>query len=253
MRKSIFISAIVFGLSVTALTSQAQAAGGDTPALEKVDWSFSSVFGTYKSDQLRRGFTVYQNVCAACHGLKLLHYRNLAEIGLSIKQIKAIAADQTKKVVDDDGEEEEKPREIKDRFPDVTNKVNNKVPPDLSLVAKARLGGPNYLYSLLVGYKKAPAGKKLDEGQFWNAYFPGHVIAMAPPLTEDGQVEYTTKGAPKATVKQMAQDVTAFLMWAAEPNLGDRKRMGIKVLLFLLIFTAVLYAIYRRVWRGIKH
>lgn len=253
MRKTIFISAIAFGLSAAIQVSSVQAAGGDSPALEKVDWSFSSVFGTYRLKQLRRGFTVYQGVCASCHGLKLLHYRNLAEIGLSIAQIKAIAADQTKKVRNDEGEEEDKPREIKDRLPEMTNKVNNKVPPDLSLMAKARLGGPNYLYSLLVGYKKPPGGKKLDDGQFWNAYFPGHVIAMAPPITEDGQVEYTEKGSPKATVKQMAEDVTAFLMWAAEPNLGDRKRMGIKVLLFLLIFTAVFYAIYRRVWRGVKH
>ena len=140
---------------------------------------------------------------------------------------------------------------------------NGAAPPDLSLIVKARGGGADYIYSLMTGYLSEAACKKEfkdsqgkplapAEGQYCNTYMSGHIIAMAPPLTEDGQVEYEGKGAPPATVDQMAKDATAFLAWAAEPYMVERKRMGIKVMLFLLLFTGFMYAIYRQVKKDVK-
>ncbi len=258
------------GLCAAAATA-ALAAEGTSPPLKDGDWSFEGVFGTYDSAQLRRGFQVYQGVCSACHGLRQVSYRNLLQIGLSEAQAKQIAGEKTKKVIDDTGDVVDKPRGLADRFAspfpnDQAAKAanNGALPPDLSLITKARLGGPRYLYSLLIGYVsneectkafKDFEGKPLKpaDGQYCNAYFPGHILAMAPPITADGQVEYTGENAPKATVQQMAKDVSAFLMWAAEPKMEERKRLGIKVILFLLLLTGVLYGIYRKVWAGIKH
>lgn len=263
---------IVLGAGLcAAAVSSALAAEGTSPPLKDGDWSFEGVFGTYDSAQLRRGFEVYQNVCSACHGLRHVYYRNLLQIGIPEARAKQIAAQKTKKVIDDTGDVVDKPRELSDRFasPFANDQAaksanNGALPPDLSLIAKARIGGPSYTYSLLTGYVsneecaksyKDFEGKPLKpaQNQYCNAYFPGHILAMAPPLTSDGQVEYTGENAPKATVQQMAKDVTAFLMWAAEPKMEERKRLGIKVILFLLLLTGLLYGIYRKVWAGIKH
>ncbi len=246
-------------------------AAGDAVAPKAVAWTFNGVFGRYDYPQLRRGLQVYNEVCAACHGLRLVAYRDLAAIGLSEAQIRAIAGD--KEVAgepDEEGEPTVRPAEPKDRFVDPFPNVqaamasnNGAAPPDLSLIVKARGGAADYIYSLLTGYVSEAACKKQfkdsqgnplvpAEGQYCNTYMSGHIIAMAPPLTEDGQVEHEEAGAPPASVDQMSKDVTAFLAWAAEPYMVERKRMGIKVMLFLLLFTGFMYAIYRQVKKDVK-
>ncbi len=264
-------AAVVVGLLGTAPVSVPAMAAGSAVTPKSVDWSFNGVFGKFDHAQLRRGLQVYQEVCAACHGLRLVAYRNLAAIGLSEAEIKAIAGDrEVAGDPDEDGEPTTRPALPKDKFVgpyanlQAAKAANNgAAPPDLSLLVKARAGGPDYLYSLLVGYVseaeckkryKDSEGKPLvpTDGQYCNTYMPGHIIAMAPPLLDEGQVEYEDEGAPKATVDQMSKDVTAFLTWAAEPYLAERKRMGIKVMLFLLLFTGFMYAIYRHIKKDVK-
>jgi ubiquinol-cytochrome c reductase cytochrome c1 subunit len=257
--------------SLAAVSVGSAAAPGaraaEAPAPPALSWSFGGLFGGYDRAQLRRGLQVYQGVCASCHGLRHVHYRNLLDIGLTAKQIEEIAGQ--KKVPgepDEAGDPTERNAGANDPFvgpfknDNAAKAANNgAVPPDLALMAKAREGGPDYIHGILTGYSKPPADwkeadgtpKTLGTGQYYNKYFPGHVTAMAPPLTGDGQVDYPQDG-PKATVDQMARDVSAFLMWAAEPKLEDRKRMGIKVILFLLVMTGFFYAIYRKVWADVK-
>ena len=251
-----------FPLSVPALALAGLLAFASGPALaaagakpEARDWSFHGMFGTYDRGALQRGFQIYREVCAACHSMSLVAYRNLADIGLSEDQIKAVVAEY--EVTDGPNEEGEmysRPAKPSDRFvaPFANDNAarasnNGALPPDLSLMAKARKGGPDYLYALLTGYKEeSPEGVTLMEGMQYNVYFTGNQIAMAPPLADDA-VEY--QDGTKPTLAQLAQDVTTFLNWAAEPELEERKRMGIKVLLFLIVLTAMMYALKRQVWR----
>lgn len=255
--------AIAAGLALATLSAAPAgfAAEADKPKSES--WTFDGVFGRYDRAQLQRGLKVYTTVCANCHSLRQVYYRNLVEVGLTPSEAKAVAAQKEVDEIGDDGQAKKRKADLKDRFvspfPNVQAAATangGKAPPDLSLIVKAREGGANYLYSLLTGYAAPPADwkdddgkpKKLETGQNYNKYFPGHVIAMAPPLTADTTVEYPKEG-PKPTPEQMAKDVTAFLAWAAEPSMEDRKRTGIKVMLFLLIFVGVFFVIYRRVWR----
>lgn len=227
------------------------------PASPKVDWTFSSLFGVFKRDQLQRGFQVYKEVCAACHGIKRVSYRNLNALGFSEAAIKALAAE---RMVQDgpntEGKMFERPALPKDAmagpFPNdnAARAANNgSLPPDLSLIVKARVGGANYIHALLTGYVKPPAGKTIDAGRYYNAYFPGHEISMAPPL-RDGQVTYSD--GTVASVDQMSKDVVTFLAWAAEPEMEARKQLGVKVFLYLLLMTGLFYATMRRIWRGVK-
>lgn len=260
MRKILLIGAGVLALG---FAGQAIAAGKSAePAKQK--WSFSGIFGTYDRAQLRRGYQVYANVCAACHSLSLVAYRNLMEIGFTEKEVEAIAAEkELPGEPDEDGEPTTRQALPSDKFvPPFANENaakaanNGAYPPDLSLVAKSRIGGPNYLYSLLTGYSDPPKNwkdadgkpKKLGDGQYFNKYMPGQIIAMAPPLSDDG-IEYFDK--TKATVSQQAKDVSAFMKWAADPKLEERKRMGIKVILFLLLLTGLLFAWKRKVWKDV--
>ena len=228
-------------------------AAGDTPHAPSVDWSFNNLFGTFDRGALQRGFQVYSEVCASCHSLELLSYRNLQAIGFTADQVKEIAAEvEVSDGPDDEGEMFDRPGRPSDRFvspfpnPQAARASNNgALPPDLSLMTKARKDGINYLYALLSGFSDPPEGKEMSEDMSYNKYFPGGQIAMAPPLSEDA-VEYADK--TKASVAQMASDVTTFLAWAAEPELEERKRMGMKVVLFLIVLTGLLYAIKRRVW-----
>ena len=221
-------------------------------------WTFDGLFGSFDRAALRRGFQVYTEVCAACHSLRLVHYRNLAEIGFSEDQVKAIAAEvEVTDGPDAEGEMFDRPGRPSDRFvspfanDNAARAANNgALPPDLSLVAKSRIGGPDYLYGLMVGYREAPAEMEMSEGMEYNAYFPGHQIAMPAPLSED-QVEYAD--GTEATVSQMAKDVTNFLVWAAEPELEERKRMGVKIVLFLILLTGMLYAVKRAIWSDVPH
>ena len=241
---------------VAALLAGSAAHASEGAELQAQNWSFNSLFGTYERDAQQRGFLVYKNVCASCHGLRLVAYRNLMDIGLSEDEVKAIAAEYT--VLDgpnDSGDMFERPATPADRFVspfpnDAAARASNggALPPDLSLIVKARVGGPDYLYGVLTGYVDPPAGFEVPEGLYYNAAFPGHRIAMPPPLYDDA-VEYTD-GTP-ATVDQMAHDVTQFLAWTAEPNLEARHRMGVKVLLFLLVLTALAYAVKRKVWANV--
>ena len=255
MMKPFKISALVFTI-ITALmlgAGSVQAAEGDKPPSR--DWSFHGMFGTFDRGAVQRGFQVYQEVCAACHSLKLVAYRNLSGIGLSEDQIKAIAAEfEVTDGPNDEGEMFQRPAKPSDRFvmpfanDNAARAANNgALPPDLSLVTKARKGGADYLHALLTGYKEEPpAGVKLSEGMNYNVYFPGNQIAMAPPVADDA-VEYAD--GTKATADQIASDITTFLAWAAEPELEERKRLGLKVLLFLIVLTAMMYALKRQVWR----
>ncbi len=217
------------------------------------DWSFSGIFGQFDRAALQRGFQVYREVCSGCHSLRFIAFRNLEALGYSEEEIKAIAAEYT--VVDgpdEEGEMFERPARPADRFPKpfpndrAAAAVNNgAVPPDLSLMVKARPGGADYVRAFLTGYETAPEDVELLLGQTYNAYFPGNLTAMAPPLFDEA-VEYAD-GTP-ATVEQMAEDVTHFLAWTAEPEMEERKRMGMKVMLFMLVFTGLLYAAKRKVW-----
>lgn len=248
MKKLILAAAIVFaGLQAGA----AQAAEG--AALPARDWSFTGIFGKFDTGAMQRGFQVYQEVCSGCHSLRLIAFRNLEALGFDEDEIKAIAAEYTvEDGPDEEGEMFERPALPSDRIPSpfpnskaAAASNNGAVPPDLSLMIKARDGGADYVHAFLTGYADPPDGVELLDIQNYNLYFPGNLTAMAQPLDED-VVEYAD-GTP-ATVEQMASDIVTFLAWAAEPTMEERKRMGIKVMLFLLIFTGVLYAVKRKVW-----
>lgn len=252
---------LVFGLAglaaVAALSSAGPAvAAEETIALPEVEWSFDGPFGTYDRHALQRGLQVYREVCSVCHSLKYIAFRNLEDLGYNEDQIKTIAAEYIiTDGPDDEGEMFERPGQPSDYFPSpfpnekaAAAANGGAAPPDLSLMAKARAGGPTYIHALLTGYEEAPSDFDLSPGSNYNLYFPGHQIAMAQPLYEDS-VEYAD-GTP-ATIDQMSSDVSHFLMWAAEPKLEDRKHTGIKVLIFLVVFTGVLYAAKRKVWKDV--
>ncbi len=232
------------------------ARAAETPEVAARDWSFGGIFGTFDRGALRRGLQIHREVCAACHSLDLVAYRNLSDVGFGEDEVKAIAAEY--EVVDGPNEEGEmytRPALPSDRFvaPFPNEQVarianSGALPPDLSLITKARKGGPDYIHALLVGYVDPPEGFELTEDLFYNAAFPGHQIRMMPPLFE-GAVEYAD--GTHASLDQMASDVVTFLAWAAEPELEARKRLGVKVLLFLIVFTALLYAVKRQVWSAL--
>lgn len=243
--------------AVLALVSMPALAASDAPEPPRQAWPHHGVTGGYDRAALQRGFQVYKEVCAACHSMNLVAYRNLEELGYSPEQVKAVAAEYT--VTDgpnDDGDMFERPARPSDRFKapfanDMAARAANggALPPDLSLVVKARHRGEDYIYALLTGYREPPEGVTLMPGMNWNMYFPGHQIAMAPPLSE-GQVAYGD-GTPN-TLEQQARDVVQFLAWAAEPYADERKRMGWKVVLFLLAFAGVMYASKKKIWAGLK-
>ncbi len=247
------LTAALAGLAF-ALPTHVKAAGA--PELDSRHWSFQGMFGSFERPALQRGFQVYNEVCAACHAMKLVAYRNLAAIGFSEDQIKEIAA--AKDVTDGPNKEGEyfyRPGRPSDRFvspfanDNAARAANNgALPPELSLIVKARIGGPDYVYSLLTGYADPPADMQMMSGMNYNKAFPGHQIAMVPPLSAD-QVTYAD--GTEATIERMAQDVVTFLAWAAEPELEERKRVGLKVVLFLIVLTALLYAVKRKVWKSV--
>lgn len=214
-------------------------------------------FGKFDRQQLQRGFQVYSEVCATCHALKHVSYRDLAEIGYNEAEVKAIAAKaQIPEYNKNTGEVKMHPGMPKDHFPPVVYGGAGS-PPDLSLIAKARHGGAAYIYSLLTGYGEQPAevlkkfpDAKTPDGLFWNPYFANLNIAMPQPLVAEGQVAY--KDGTKATVDQMATDVSAFLVWTAEPKLEKRNQTGWPVIGFLIFATVLAYMAYRTVWAGKK-
>lgn len=229
--------------------------------LRHVNWSFSGPLGTYNREQLRRGFEVYQTVCAHCHSMDLLSYRNLAERNgpdFPEAKVKAIAAAvQVTDGPNDHGQMFKRPGRPADRFvaPFPNKKAaaaafNGAAPPDLSVIAKAREGGPDYIYSLLTEFAPAPAGFKLAPGRFYNKAFPGHQIAMPPPLS-NGVVTYKD-GAPETT-DQYAKDVSAFLMWAAEPTLDERHAVGLRVMIYLFVFAIIMFIAKKTIWKNLHN
>ncbi|NQV46245.1 MAG: cytochrome c1 [Rhodospirillaceae bacterium] len=251
-RKTLIAIAAAGMLSGLAAPVALASEGG--PALQKHDWSFNGVFGTYDRGALKRGFQIYSEVCASCHSLKLVAYRNLQDIGFTEDAVKELAAEfEVTDGPNDEGDMYSRPARPSDRFvPPYANeqasRANNAgaFPPDLSLMVKARKGGPDYLYGLLIGYKEdLPEGFELADGMNYNEVFPGHQIAMGPPLYDE-TVEYED-GTP-ATLEQHAKDITTFLAWAASPEMEARKKLGIKVLLFLFVWTGMLYALKRKIW-----
>lgn len=227
-------------------------------------FSFTGMFGTYDKRQLQRGMQVYKEVCAACHSLRLVSFRDLAALGYSEGQIKTIAKGfQVPSINPETGEPATRDGMPADRFPspyanDVAARAanNNAIPPDLSLMAKARPDGSNYIYSLLTGYQAQPAEllkkypeAKTPEGLHYNPYFHTLNIAMAQPI-KDGQVTYSDGTA--ATAKNYAADVAAFLTWTAEPKMEARKSAGLAVLAFLVIFCFLAYGAKKQIWRNVK-
>jgi len=228
--------------------------------LLNTDWSFKGYFGKFDRASLQRGYQVYAEVCASCHSISYLSYRNLAEEGgpeFSAEQAKAIAA--SFEVIDgpnDDGEMFTRPAKLSDKF--VNPYQNDKeamasnggaYPPDLSVIVKARGGGADYIYSLLLGYDDPPSGTILDSGVYYNTYMYGNNIKMPKPLS-DGQVEYND--GTEATEEQMAKDITNFLAWAAEPHLEARHKIGFKVIIYLIIISILVYLSMKRLWSRIE-
>lgn len=244
---------------------------------EQMDWSFAGPFGKYDKGQLQRGLKVYTEVCAACHSMNLVAFRTLEDLGYSEAQVKAFAANyEVEDGPNADGEMFMRTAVASDHFPSpFPNKeaaaaaMGGAAPPDFSLIAKARgvtrgfptfvfdiftqyqQGGPDYIHALLTGYQDPPEGIEVADGTYFNPYFiAGQSLAMAQPLS-DGQVTYDD-GAPE-TMEQYSLDVSAFLMWAAEPHLEDRKRMGFMVMVFLAIFTALIYLTKKSVYSTKVH
>ena len=235
---------------------------------KEVAFASDGPFGKFDKQQVQRGFQVYKEVCAACHGLNLVSFRDLAALGYEEPEIKKIAADwpiEVASINPDTGEAATRKAIPSDRFPNpYANETaaraanNNALPPDLSLMTKARHDGGAYVYSLLTGFQPQPAelvkkfpSAKTPNGLHYNPYFANLNLAMPPPLTSEGQVTYAP-GNPKPTVDQMAKDVSAFLVWTAEPKLEQRHATGIAVSIFLLFATILGYLAYQNIWRTEK-
>ena len=242
--------ALTLGMGATS------ASAAEGTAIPDHEFSFEGIFGTFDRAAAQRGLKVYNNVCATCHSLKYVAFRTLSDLGYSEEEVEAIAAQyQVEDGPNDQGEMYKRTAKASDTFPaPFDNKAAAKAanggayPPDLSVITQARGGGPEYLHALLTGYKEPPADANVSPGTYWNAYYPGHKIKMPAPLSE-GIVSYND--GTEATVEQMSHDVTVFLHWAAEPHMEERKRTGIAVVLFLLVFTGLLYATKRKIWRDL--
>lgn len=257
MPKTFLTACTTLTIAVGGLSSGAAIAGGGDIELKQRDWPFEGAFGTVDRTSAQRGYQVYSEVCSGCHAMKYKSFRNLADLGFSEGEIKTISAEyDIEDGPNDDGDMFERPGRPSDSFPDpfpnekaAAAANGGAIPPDLSLITKARVDGPNYIYSLMTGYKKAPEGTEVVSDKYWNAYFSGHWIAMPPQLSE-GIVTYGD--GTEATEEQMAIDLVNFLQWAAEPEMEHRKGMGLKVLAFLAIFTILFYLTKRRIWSDVK-
>lgn len=279
LRKAVALAAL--GLAFVATPAPAAEHGY---ALRDVHWSFEGPFGKFDTAQVQRGYKVYREVCSACHSMNLMHFRNLGQKGGPFYEpeypnpndnpiVKSLAKDaQVNDIDTDTGDVIQRPGIPADKFPnpfpnEYAARASNggALPPDLSVMAKARAGGPHYIYSLLTGYLTPPAGLKLNPGQHYNAYMAGDLtsswsgkgpvpmggfVAMPPPLAPD---KVTFDDGTKSTIEQQAKDVAAFLAWASEPKQMERKQFGLGAMIYLLIFSVVLYFSYRRIWRDVDH
>ena len=257
MKKNSFIKLLVTILITTVFFGKAYSSSKD---LLKIDWSFTGLTGKFERDSLQRGYQVYKEVCSSCHSMKYLSYRNLGQKGgpeFTLEEVKAIAASYD---VEDgpnrEGEMYERPGRPSDHFVNPYPNDNAAIaanggayPPDMSVLAKARPGGANYIYSILIGYEEKPAGFVLDEGVYYNKYMDGNKIKMMSPLS-DGLLEYTD--GTNASQAQMAKDVTTFLTWAAEPHLEARHSTGTKVIIYLILLSTLVYFSMKKIWSGVN-
>ena len=246
----IFLIILIIGASNAAYSEE------NKVKFLKNNWSFDGVFGTFDRASLQRGYQVYQEVCAGCHSAQHLSYRNLSEKGgpeFLLDEAKAIAAQfEVTDGPNEDGEMFIRPGRLSDKFispfPNVKAGAaanGGAYPPDMSVLAKARKGGADYIYSLLMGYEEAPAGYQLDDGVYYNKYMSGLKIKMAEPIS-DGAVDYAD--GTEATKAQIAKDVTTFLVWAADPHLEARHKMGFKVFFYLIILLTLVYLSKQKDW-----
>ena len=250
----------LFSIIILSCLTSANVISAEKVEYLKTDWTFKGLFGKFDRASLQRGYQVYTEVCAACHSMKYLSYRNLSEKGgpeFSVAQAKAIAS--SFDVTDGpnaDGDMFQRPGKLSDKFVMPYENVKaaeaangGAYPPDMSVLVKARGGGVDYIYSLLQGYEEAPSGITLDDGVHYNKYMYGNKIKMSAPLSDD-IIEYSD--GTKATVEQMSKDVTTFLMWAAEPSLEARHQMGFKAIIYLIILTILVYFSMKRIWSRVK-
>ena len=237
-------------------TSNLFAAESSTKSLPQHEWSFEGITGTFDRGALQRGYQVYSEVCSGCHSMKLLYYRDLIDIGFSEDQVKAIASEFT--VIDgpnDEGEMFERDARPADRFVspylnDNEARANNNgaYPPDLSVITKAKKDGANYIYNLLLGYKDPPADMEVGEGMYYNIYMAGNQIAMPQPIYDES-VDYAD--GTNNSAEQLAEDLVVFLTWAAEPELEERKNLGIKVILFFIVLGFIIFLAKNHLWREV--
>lgn len=265
-----FAFVLVLGLFGTITTASEPATAEHEFHLKPKPVALASngIFGKFDKQQLQRGFQVYKEVCSACHSISLVAFRDLADLGYNEAQVKAIAQQWTTEqpsVNPETGEPATRKNLPSDKFPHVyANDTaaraanNNAIPPDLSLMTKARPDGAAYVHSLLTGYGESPAEVQKEfpnfatpDGLYFNRYFPTLNLAMPQPLTSDGQVTYAD--GTKSTIEQMSKDVTAFLVWTAEPKLEARHTAGLASVIFLLIFIGLTIGAYKSVWRNVKH
>jgi ubiquinol-cytochrome c reductase cytochrome b/c1 subunit len=269
-----FVLAGALALTVSPVLAQEH----EAPPPPRLKWSFAGPFGKYDEAQLQRGFKIYKEDCSNCHSLNLLSFRNLADPGgpgFSIAQAEALASDyKIKDGPNDQGEMFERPGRLADRFPapfaneQAARAANGgALPPDMSVLAKARTyergfpwfifdmftqyeeQGPDYIAAILKGYAEKPKDMVMPDGMNFNTFFPGHAIGMPAPL-QDGQVTFDD-GSP-TNLEQYSKDVAAFLMWASEPHLTARKRLGFQVMIFLLVLSGLLYFTKKKVWSAVK-
>jgi ubiquinol-cytochrome c reductase cytochrome c1 subunit len=278
MKKTLILAGAL--VAALAMPSGSALAAGDYVTPPRQSWSFSGPFGTFDREQLQRGFLVFRQACSSCHGLEYIAFRNLAEPGgpeFTVGQVEALAADfRIQDGPDSSGEMFERPGELADRWPNpFRNKQEaaaanaGKAPPDLSVMAKARTfergfpwfitdmftqyneNGVDYIAAFLQGYVDPPEDLEILPGNHFNLYYPGQIVAM-PNVLFDGAISYTPEGSDRPvapeTVAQYAKDVTAFLMWTAEPHLEQRKRIGFQVMLFLIVFAGLLYFTKKKIW-----
>ncbi len=247
----IFLSSILLSQNILA---------GEKKELLTSDWSFKGYFGKFDRAALQRGYQVYTEVCASCHSMKYLSYRNLSEKGgpeFSEEQAKAIAANfEVTDGPNDDGDMFTRSAKLSDKF--VQPYRNDKeamasnggaYPPDMSVLVKARSGGADYVYSLLLGYEDPPSGATLDDGVYYNKYMYGNNIKMPKPLM-DGQVEYND--GTEATEQQMAKDVVTFLAWSAEPHLEARHKIGFRAIIYLIFISILVYFSMKKIWSRVE-
>ncbi|WDR05061.1 cytochrome c1 [Devosia rhodophyticola] len=277
------IKTILAAVTLSAICAlPATAQEHETVHIEKQNWSFAGIFGTYDTNQLRRGFQVFREVCSSCHSANLIAFRTLAEEGgphFSEGQVKALSAEYD--IADPSADDGTRKGVASDFWPapfvneqEARDANGGALPPDFSVLAKARgvtdafpwwvtnyftgyaEGGPDYIHALMNSYEETPPeGVEIPEGKHYNAVFPGHAIGMAPPLA-DGIITYVAEEGQEPvpeTVDQYSKDVSAYMMWLAEPGLVSRKETGFKVLLFLILFAGLMYATKRKIWSGIEH